>query len=107
MKHVTVQEWRDDFTEQAGRNTFILKTNGNPVLPSMANPTRIIEAADNNISLLSRFVRAVTNHAPTGEYRRRWHPNCPNTCPHDHNIHTRNHILTECSAYSRAFSSTR
>jgi hypothetical protein len=73
----------------------------------MARPTRIIEAAGNDMPLLARFVRAVTNHAPTGEYRRRWHPECPNTCPHDRAIHTRRHILTECGAYARVFTTTR
>lgn len=60
----------------------------------MANSARIIEATDNDISLLARFVRASTNHAPTGEIQKKM-AQCPNACPHDLATHTRTHILTE------------
>lgn len=83
----------------AGRNTLILKSNGREVLPTMANPKRIIDVANNDISFLARLVRALTNHVPTGEYRRGWHPEAATECQHDHVTHTRNHILTECQAY--------
>ncbi len=100
-------EWRDDYSTQSGRNTLILKSNGRDVLPTLSDPEKIIKAANNNISFLARFIRAVTNHAPTGEYRSRWHPEANTECQHDQYTHTRIHVLTECNAYSRSFISMR
>ena len=101
------QEWVNDHEAQAGRNTLILKTNGHAVLPSLANPERFIKATNNNINFLARLVRAITNHAPTGEYRSRWHPGAATECPHDQKYHSRVHIITECSAYKRDFHNLR
>ena len=80
--------------------TLILKTNGREVPPS----TRIIEATDNYIPFLACYVSAV---GPTGEYRKGHPDQCPNICPHDHPIHTRTHILTECHAYMRTLTTIR
>ena len=101
------EEWREEYATHAGNNTLILKSNGRQVSPSMANPCQFIEATDNNISFLTGFVRALTNHAPTGEYRWRWHPEAETECRHDESTHTRIHILTECRAYKRSFTSMR
>ncbi|KAF8651169.1 hypothetical protein AX14_008490 [Amanita brunnescens Koide BX004] len=35
----------------------------------------------NDIAMLSRMARAITNHAPTGEYRQRFYPNLNSHCP--------------------------
>ncbi|KAF8623810.1 hypothetical protein AX14_011898, partial [Amanita brunnescens Koide BX004] len=54
----------------------------------------------NDIATLSRMARAITNHAPTGEYRLRFHPNLDNHCPTcPGQLMTRTHILFSCPRY--------
>ena len=60
----------------------------------------------NDIGMLSRMACALTNHAPTGEYRTRFYPEqdlyCP-TCPH--HVQSRTHIFFHCPRYSSLHSS--
>ncbi|KAF8641417.1 hypothetical protein AX14_009895 [Amanita brunnescens Koide BX004] len=58
-------------------------------------------------SHLSRIAHAVTNHAPTGEYRTRFFPDDPTDCPRCNRqaLQTRPHILTECPGYVNKFPS--
>ena len=55
----------------------------------------------NDILTISRMARAITGHAPTGEYRQRFHPNLPTYCNHcgPNTPHTRNHIFFDCPKY--------
>ncbi|KAF8632076.1 hypothetical protein AX14_010857, partial [Amanita brunnescens Koide BX004] len=52
-------------------------------------------------SHLSRIAHAITNHAPTGEYRTHFFPDDPTGCPwcDRRALQTRAHILTECPGY--------
>ena len=61
----------------------------------------------NDIETTSRMARALTNHAPTGEYRRRFHPDSPTFCKHcgPTTEHTRHHILFSCPSYAPLASS--
>ena len=56
----------------------------------------------NDIETTSHMAHALTNHAPTGEYRRRFHPNAPTYCKHCRPSveHTRQHIFFSCPAYA-------
>ena len=55
----------------------------------------------NDILTISRMARAITGHAPTGEYRQRFHPSLPTHCNHcgPSTPHTRKHILFDCPKY--------
>jgi hypothetical protein len=56
----------------------------------------------NDPRLCGRFVRAVTKHAPIGEYRQRFFPLEDHYCPgHENTPETRDHILNECTWYVR------
>jgi hypothetical protein len=60
--------------------------------------------ATESTSLYARFTRAVTNHAPIGAYRARFHldPGRSTSCPgHPESDETRFHILNECDWYVR------
>ncbi|KAF8659072.1 hypothetical protein AX14_007661, partial [Amanita brunnescens Koide BX004] len=58
------------------------------------------DLAGNDIELLSRMARAITNHAPTGEYRRRFYPDREHCCPScPQHAQTRTHILFHCPKY--------
>ena len=58
-------------------------------------------------SHLSRISYAITNHAPTGEYRTRFFPNELAHCPHcgEETLQSRRHILCECLQYVTKFPS--
>ncbi|KAF8700601.1 hypothetical protein AX14_000647 [Amanita brunnescens Koide BX004] len=58
--------------------------------------------AGNDIETTSRMARALTNHAPTGEYRSRFHPDAPTHCKFcgPDTEHTRQHILFTCPTYA-------
>jgi len=52
-------------------------------------------------SLCARATRAITNHAPIGEYRLRFFPNEDFTCPcNNYPIESRRHILHECRRFN-------
>jgi len=52
-------------------------------------------------SLCTRVTRAITNHAPIGEYRLRFFPNEDFKCPCDnYPIESRRHILHECRRFN-------
>ena len=60
----------------------------------------------NDIGTLSRMARALTNHAPTGEYRTRFYPDLDPYCPAcPQRIQTRTHILFRCPRYTPLHSS--
>ncbi|KAF8623802.1 hypothetical protein AX14_011900 [Amanita brunnescens Koide BX004] len=77
--------------------------------PAICNkPTTnfFFDISGNDIESLSRMARALTNHAPTGEYHTRFHLDLNSACPtclqHEQ---TRTHILFHCSRYSPLHSS--
>ncbi|KAF8703925.1 hypothetical protein AX14_014100 [Amanita brunnescens Koide BX004] len=71
-----------------------------PTIRNKATTNFFYNIAGNDIGMLSRMARALTNHAPTGEYRMKFHqglnPHCP-TCPH--HVQSRTHILFSCPRY--------
>ena len=77
-----------------------------PAVRNKATTNFFYDLSANDIETLSRMARAITNHAPTGEYRTRFYPElspyCP-TCPQ--RVQTRTHILFHCPRYSFLHSS--
>ena len=72
-----------------------------PSIGSKATKNFFLSISGNDIETLSRMARAITGHAPTGEYRQRFHPDLPTYCKHcgPTTEHTRAHILTSCTSY--------
>ena len=71
-----------------------------PAIRNKATTRFFYNLAGNDIELLSRMARAITNHAPTGEYRRRFYPDRENCCPScPQHTQTRTHILFHCPKY--------
>jgi len=59
-------------------------------------------------SLCARATRAITNHAPIGEYRLRFFPNEDFSCPcKEYPIESRRHILFECKRFNGYWNSRR
>ena len=55
--------------------------------------------------MLSCFIRLVSGHAPTGDYRARFFPDEPRGCTCFEPEQTRSHLLVECPKYHNKFSS--
>lgn len=62
----------------------------------------IIATVGDSPTLTSRLTRAVLAHAPIGEYRRKYFPDEPYTCPLCDVPETRHHILESCPLYFRS-----
>ena len=72
-----------------------------PAIRNKAATRFFYDLADNDIGTLSHMARAITNHAPTGEYRRQFYPNRKHCCPScPQRVQARMHILFHCSKYS-------
>jgi hypothetical protein len=71
---------------------------GKPVRPSYANGGTWLRYVNDDNALCARFTRVVLNHAPIGEYYRRFNIHghdtheCECGCP----MQTRHHIFTQC-----------
>ncbi|KAF8629923.1 hypothetical protein AX15_003198 [Amanita polypyramis BW_CC] len=90
-----------------GHDFLRLKFNNKRIGPSFGQRKKIFyEASNDNIKRLAKLTRIITNHAPIGVYRRRWHPNSNPMCKFDPDeLHDRRHILCNCSKYKNNFSS--
>ncbi|KAF8668223.1 hypothetical protein AX14_006194 [Amanita brunnescens Koide BX004] len=106
-EHDWQQRWKD--TTYRGSQWLPIRRNKKVFKPSFAKTSRNFfhNAAKGESSHLSRIAHVLTNHAPTGEYRTRFFPNEPTSCPHcdEDTLQTRSHILTECPWYVDKFSS--
>jgi hypothetical protein len=77
-----------------------------PAIRNKSTTNFFHDISGNDIESLSRMARALTNHAPTGEYRTRFHPDLNSACPAcPQHVQTRTHILFHCSRYSPLHSS--
>ncbi|KAF8628638.1 hypothetical protein AX15_003772 [Amanita polypyramis BW_CC] len=83
-----------------------LKFKGKRIGPALGSrKNAFIVVSKDNIKTMTRLTRIVTNHAPTGEYRRRFFPREPQNCRFDNEFHSRAHILVKCSNYEKRFKS--
>ncbi|KIL60329.1 hypothetical protein M378DRAFT_83866, partial [Amanita muscaria Koide BX008] len=60
---------------------------------------KIVKAVEDDAKKMSRLTRAITNHAPHGEYRRRFFPDKNDKCDTCGTLQSRYHILQECDKY--------
>ena len=72
-----------------------------PAIGNKQTKNFFVTMSGNDILTNSRMARALTGHAPTGEYRQHFHPDLPTYCNHcgPSTLHTRNHILFQCPKY--------
>ena len=98
--------WRFLATSQTykGRNWLPIKRKRRVFKPDVTNRACkrfFMTLSGNDITTISRMARTLTNHAPTGEYRRRFYPDRPTFCKFcgPSTKHTRNHVLFSCPQY--------
>ncbi|KAF8633127.1 hypothetical protein AX14_010773 [Amanita brunnescens Koide BX004] len=98
--------WRIMFSTQVFRGRQWLpirrrKKVFKPAIRNKATTNFFYALSANDVETLSRMAHAITNHAPIGQYRARFHPeldpNCP-VCPQ--RVQTRTHVLFHCPRYS-------
>ena len=72
----------------------LLDDNFNLVEPSYTKDGPWLQVFGHSNLLCTRAMRAITNHAPIGEYRLRFFPNKDFSCPcNNYHIESRRHIL--------------
>jgi hypothetical protein len=112
-----VLRWQEGFEDEEDRNCYkghgwleLWNNRGNDrkkIVPTHINFGPWLRSYNgvtiaNDPRLCGRFVRAVTKHAPIGEYRQRFFPAEDYCCPgHENTPESRDHILNECSWYVR------
>ena len=96
--------WKMTFQASDGKGTHfldLLDDDLNVIEPSYARGGPWLQTFGYSNSLCARVVRAITNHAPIGEYRLRFFPNMEFTCPcNNYPIKTRRHILHNCQRFN-------
>ena len=104
-------QWQERFRDHTYRGSqwLPIRRKKKQFKPSMTKDARNFFhiLAKGEPSHLSRIAHAITNHAPTGEYRTRFFPDDPTDCPRCNRraLQTRPHILTECPGYVNKFPS--
>ncbi|KIL64737.1 hypothetical protein M378DRAFT_178670 [Amanita muscaria Koide BX008] len=78
-----------------------------PLKHNNGNKMMYIDACQDRNTLLARFTRMATNHAPIGSYYARFpHHDKPTRCPCPQGpIQSRTHILDECTRFERPWES--
>ena len=96
--------WKMTFQASDGKGKHfldLLDDDENELAPSSAKGGPWLQAFGHSNSLCARAARAITNHAPIGEYRLRFFSNMDFACPcNNYPIESRRHILHECRRYN-------
>ena len=96
--------WKMTFQALDGKGRHfldLLDDDFNPIEPHYKKGGPWLQTFSHSNSLCARAVRAITNHAPIGEYRLRFFPDMDFSCPcASYPIETRRHILHECKRFN-------
>lgn len=89
-------------SDMKGKNFLeLVDSDDNITEPSYIKGGSWLKYFGHSNSLCTRASRAITNHAPTGEYRLRFFPKEDFSCPcGQYPIETRHHILHECKRFN-------
>ena len=100
----SINLWKMTFqaSDGKGRNFLdLLDDDFNTIEPHYAKGGLWLQAFGHSNSLCARVVRAITNHAPIGEYRLCFFPGMDFSCPcSNYPIETRRHILHKCRRFN-------
>ena len=97
--------WKMTFQASDGKgNHFLdlLDSDLNVIEPLYSKGGPWLQAFGHSNSLCAQASKAITNHAPIGEYRLQFFPNMDFACPYNnYPIETRKHILHDCQRFNR------
>ena len=106
-----IKQWKMTFQALDGKgNHFLdlLDDDFNIVKPSYSKGGPWLQAFGHSNLLCAQATRAITNHAPIGEYRLRFFPNKDFSCPcNNYPIELRRHILHECKRFNEYWNPRR
>ena len=106
-----IKLWKMTFqaSEGKGKNFLELLNNDlNVIEPSYAKGGLWLQLVSHSNLLCAWATRAITNHAPIGEYRLRFFPNIEFSCPcNEYPIESRRHILYDCKRFNGYWNSRR
>ena len=86
----------------------LLDDNFNTIKLSYTKGSPWLQVFGHSNSLCAHAMRAITNHAPIGEYQLIFFPNKDFLCPcNNYPIKSRRHILHECKRFNRYWNSRR
>jgi len=99
-----INQWKMTFqaSERKGKHFLDLLDNDfNPIELSYTKGGPWLQMFGHSSSLCACAMRAITNHAPIGEYRLRFFPRLDFLCPcNNYPIKSRRHILHECKRFN-------
>ena len=99
-----INQWKMTFQASDGKGKHFLDlidNNFNIIKPVYIKGGPWLQVFDNSNSLYACTMRAITNHAPIGEYRLRFFPNENFKCPcNNYPIKSRRHILHKCRRFN-------
>ena len=107
LKRTAVTEWRSQSAAFLARHHIRFKFKRKAAVPQLwgKSSRQFINAADNDISLLSRFTRLTSGHAPIGSYRQKFFPDKSTECSCGHPLQDVEHLSSQCPLVSAKFSS--
>ena len=99
-----INYWKMMFQASDGKGRHfldLLDDNFNAIEPPYTKGGPWLQAFGHSNLLCARAMRAITNHAPIGEYRLRFFPNEEFKCPcSNYPIESRRHILHDCIRFN-------
>ena len=99
-----INQWKMTFQTSEGKGKHfldLLDTNLNFIEPSYTKGGPWLQMFGHSNSLYACATRAITNHAPIGEYRLRFFPSLDFSCLwNNYPIEIRRHILHECKRFN-------
>jgi len=106
-----LSQWKMTFqaSDSKGRNFLdLLDDDLNPIEPSSSKGGPWLSQFGHSNSLCARVSRAITNHAPIGEFRLKFFPRERFDCPCGfYPIETRCHIIHECRRFNNYWNPRR
>jgi len=99
-----ISQWKMTFQASEGKEQHfldLLDDDLNTIEPSYMKGGPWLHVFGHSNSLCAHATRAITNHAPIGEYCLRFFPNNDFSCPcNNYPIESRRHILHECRRFN-------
>ena len=99
-----INQWKMTFQASEGKGKQfldLLDDDLNAIEPSYTKGGPWLQMFSHSNSLCACTTRAITNHAPTREYRLQFFPNLDFSCPcNNYPIELRRHILHECQRFN-------
>ena len=106
-----ISQWKMTFQASDGKGKHfhdLLDDDFNTIELSYTKGGPWLQVFGHSNSLCARAMRAITNHAPIGEYRLRFFPSEKFMCPYNnYSIKSRRHILHKCRRFNRYWNPRR